>query len=309
VTITNPSSPFIRKRFEALEQRERLKKACAWAGISRGRSSLYDQYISEFEGEKRQSQKHLLAFYESLEVSELHELWVNEVERFPGLKAKITDVLEKGPVLQHDENLEASSHQARNNAFTYLLAGRLIASGIEVLAVDGIRKEGQSIEWKGDITIQQGGEPLDVQCKRLQKENQLIKRVKGARDQILREPRPGKGIIALDLSVLIRPIDFLCSDSSNTASQDVRKALGEKIGHKLAQVIYSEKRILGLIILGVVPTLIDQPSGTQALQGETDTISTPHSIDETVFVPNDNSPGCQLLEQIAQQYYRWPGTA
>jgi len=184
VITTNPSSPVFRKRFEALEQRERLKKACAWAGISHGRSLVYEQYISEFEADKRQSRKHLLAFHESLEVCEIHELWVNEVERFPGLKAKISVVLEEGPVLQHDENLDSSSNKARNNAFTYLLAGRLIASGIEVLTVDGIRREGQSVEWKGDITIQQAGEPLDVQCKRLQKESSLINRVKEARNQI-----------------------------------------------------------------------------------------------------------------------------
>jgi len=89
----------------------------------------------------------------------------------------------------------------------------------------------------------------------------------------------------------------------------VSKALREKIGRNILRVINSEKRILGLIILGVVPTLIDQPSVSPNLQGEPYAISTPHRIDETVFIYNDNSPEYQLLEQIAQQYYRWPGTA
>ena len=77
---------------------------------------------------------------------DLFELWEHRATAFPGLAGNIRTVCSKGPLLREEENAAASSNRARNDAFGYLVAGRLLAAGVPVVAVDGIHTRGTICE-------------------------------------------------------------------------------------------------------------------------------------------------------------------
>ena len=51
----------------------------------------------------------MLSYFESYEVVELFKLWNQRVNDFPGLKEKIREACQKGPLLREHEMLRASS--------------------------------------------------------------------------------------------------------------------------------------------------------------------------------------------------------
>jgi hypothetical protein len=57
----------------------------------------------------------------------LFELWEHRSTDFPGLAGKIKAVVAKGPVLREEEIPATSSNRARDDAFSYLVAGSLRA--------------------------------------------------------------------------------------------------------------------------------------------------------------------------------------
>jgi thiamine pyrophosphate-dependent acetolactate synthase large subunit-like protein len=64
---------------------------------------------------------------QSCEIVRLFELWEHRSTDFPGLAGKIKAVVAKGPVLREEEIPATSSNRARDDAFSYLVAGSLRA--------------------------------------------------------------------------------------------------------------------------------------------------------------------------------------
>jgi hypothetical protein len=221
----------------------KLITACNWLGIDRGRAAQYDKLIREFFEDDARSQQHILAYGESCEIVDLFELWEHRVTAFPQLSTKIRAVFNKGPLLREEENPAVSSNRPRNDAFGYLVAGRLLAAGIPVVAVEGIRTRDADCESEADVTFRWEGTLIDIECKRPQSFVALAVRTKEAREQIERPSRGGRyGIIALDCSVLVRPAGTLlgsdsCEADSRWIESELEKSIPSQVRPYLASLI------------------------------------------------------------------------
>src|SRR5207249_4222031 len=94
-------------------------------------------------------------------------------EEYVGIPIFITSAFHHGsrqryPVLREDENPGTSTNRARNNAFVYLMAGKLIRAGVRVVAVDGIPAQGISCYTDADINFEWSGSVVNIECKRPQ---------------------------------------------------------------------------------------------------------------------------------------------
>ncbi len=229
----------------------KLKAACEWLGIEQGRAAEYIRLLDEFE-KGHLSGESILAYYESYEIVELYALWKERVDEFPGLKGKIRKVCKKGPVLRENETTRSSNNRPRNDAFCFLVAGNFLAADISVVNVDGIASRHAICESNADFTFRWEGNYFDVECKRLQSENQLLKRAEEARDQITQAGRCG--IIAIDCSVLCRPagtlLDNLDLDKAEfRLSEQLRTDIEPKVRSSLSP------SVLGFILFAKVPAM------------------------------------------------------
>jgi len=195
------------------EQIARLVAACNWLGIGQGRAAQYSKLIREFFEDNARSKQHILAIGESCEIVDLFELWEHRATAFPGLAEKIKTACSTGALLREEEHSATSSNRARDDAFGYLVAGRLLAAG--VVDIEGIFAPITSRESKADITVQWHGTLIDIECKRPQSSAALTKLTKKARKQ-LQHPGRGRrhGLIAIDCSVLVRPAGTLLESAS-----------------------------------------------------------------------------------------------
>src|SRR3970040_1242820 len=177
--MSSASANFL-SSIDTVNQIRLIEEACGWAGISQGRATKYTRLLRELLQENQRSPEHLLAWHESSDVTEMYELWCMKTDLFPDLKDRICTTLRDGPVLSAEEN-SSSTNRARNNAFNYLLAGRLLGAGLDLLAVDECRRDSETTQWRGDITLNHQGTVLDIQCKRPWRQNSLIENIKRAR--------------------------------------------------------------------------------------------------------------------------------
>jgi hypothetical protein len=140
------------------------------------RAARYGKLIREFFEDDARSEHHILAYGESCEIVDLFELWEQRVIDFPGLAGKIRAVFSKGPLLREEENPAVSSNQARNDAFGYLVAGKLLAAGVPVVAVDGVMTRDAACESEADVTFRWNETLIDIECKRPQSYAALVER-------------------------------------------------------------------------------------------------------------------------------------
>ncbi len=103
-----------------------LKQSCLWANLQRGRATLYEKLIGEYFAGTGTSREHVLAYHDAMEIAEIYKLWAGRVDNFPGLKEKIAEAFASGPTIQDDET--PSNSGPRNYAFSYFVAGRLLAA-------------------------------------------------------------------------------------------------------------------------------------------------------------------------------------
>ena len=124
---------------------EHLRQACQWAGIQQGRSRDYIRLLCEFREDNRRSREHLLAVYESVEITAIFDLWQSQESNFPRLKAAVARAFKKGRTINQDELLEEVRGHPRNDLFVYMMAGQLFRGGAEVLCVDGIPRKDHTL--------------------------------------------------------------------------------------------------------------------------------------------------------------------
>ena len=114
-----------------------ITAACDWLEIDRGRAVRYQQLVAEFFEEDARSQQHFLAIGDSCDIVRLFELWEIRVSNFQG---SLNDQRSgrKGTGAARGGNPDTSSYRARDDVFSYLVAGTLLSASVLVLAVDGI---------------------------------------------------------------------------------------------------------------------------------------------------------------------------
>jgi hypothetical protein len=233
----------------------KLVAACNWLGIDRGRAAQYTKLVREFFEDNARSKHHILAYGESCEIVDLFELWEHRATAFPGLAEKIGTACNKGALLREEEKPAAASNRARNYAFAYLVAGKLLAAGVPVIAVDGVITRDVAYESEADVTFRWDGTLIDIECKRPQSYATLVERTKEARHQIERPSRGGRhGAIALDCSVLIRPAGTLLnSDSEEAAASFISTKLEQACASKVES--YLTPSIAGFLFFARVPVM------------------------------------------------------
>ena len=244
------------------EYQKKLQDACTWLGIQQGRATEYVPLLDD-SGQERRSNEQIMSYYESHDIVELYELWRERVDAFPGLKDEMRRVCQKGPDLSDKERESSSNNKPRNDAFCFLVAGKCLASGIPVASVDGIAKDNFTCQSNADFTFQWEDTYINVECKRLQSEAQMLKRAKEARKQITQSGRCG--IIAIDCSALYRPAGTLLDtpdpvDAEGRLSKWLETDIEPKIRPSLSQ------DILGFILFVRIPAMtytgtILSPSG------------------------------------------------
>ena len=290
------------KRGRYTEHIARLGTACDWLGIDRGRAARYGEPIREFFEDDARSRQHILAFSEICEIVELFELWEHRVADFPGLAGRIRTVFNKGPLLREEENPAASTNRARNDAFGHLVAGRLLAVGVPVIAVDGILARDASCASEADVTFRWSETLIDIECKRPQSYAALEKRAKEAREQIQRRSRGGRrGVIALDCSVLVRPAGTLLeSDSGDAAERLVSTGLEKSIVPRVESRLTN--LILGLLLFARVPAMTRvRQSPILTAAGKPIRDFRPDSISTWLVVSNAQYAGPDVLRCLAER--------
>ena len=231
---------------------QQLNRASHWLDIEQGRTRTYMRLLEEFDQVPLRSCQHILAYYESCEIVELFELWENRVDQFPGLKAKLKAACRKGPIVTEDEKSSTSSNRPRNDMFVYLMAGKFLAARIPVITVDGICASFGITESTADFSFSWDALDIDVECKRINSPAQLLKRAKGARDQLLETGR--SGLVAIDCSVIARPPGTLLeTDSLSRAEREMSEWLEYNIVPQLLASL--TPRIFGFILVARTPAM------------------------------------------------------
>ena len=232
------------------EYLEKLKDACEWLGISKGRPAEYVRLLNEFDQERR-SDEHIMAYYESHDIVELCKLWRERIDAFPGLKDELRRVCEKGPVLS-DKERTGSNNRPRNDAFGYLVAGKFLAAGIPVVSVDGKASGEVAYESPADLIFRWGDISFNVECKRLQKEARLLERAKQAGKQITDSGRCG--IIVMDCSAIRRPTGTLLDNSDpDDAGEQLFEWLETQVAPKITPNLSPD--VFGFILFVGIPAM------------------------------------------------------
>lgn len=284
-----------------------LQAACDWMGIDRGRATQYTSLIKQFFDDGRRSREHILAYNESCEITEIYGLWKVRVNDFPDLDRKIRSVFAGGPVLRENEKSANSSNRPRNDAFVYLLAGKLMKAGISVVAVDGSVVDGSGRESDADITLCLNRTLIDVQCKRPLSLSKMQKRVREACRQLMKSITSGqKGIVCLDCSAIIRPVGTLIEqDSAENAVNFLGDLMERDIVPKARATI--ESNVLGLILFARSPAMIRK--GQSAILSASGIpyrrYFRPESISSSLIVTNPKYPNSAgMLKEVFEMLHQ-----
>jgi hypothetical protein len=235
----------------------------------------------------------------------MYELWCKNTDLFPGLKDRICTALRDGPVLSVEEN-SSSTNRARNNAFNYLLAGRLLVAGLDLLAVDECRRVSKTTQWRGDITLSHKGTVLDIQCKRPWGRNSLIDNIKKARKQITTTADPAQGIIAIDLSRCMYPTDTLLAASSDREASDrVHKMVLQVLSPEVHRLVGEQPQIMGLIAFASIPVGVAYLSSVLRPDGTPYKSQYLHSVGQSRVLINERSPYSEISKSLYEHLDAW----
>jgi len=161
-----------------------LADACKWAGVAQGRANDYQKHIKQLHVEHIKSREALLCTADLMDILDIYETWKVHDNNFPGIRERIRKVIENGPTLPEDENIEISDNRARNDLFVYLFAGKLIQAGVKVLSIDGISGKPNQNVCHADIVSEFENEEILIECKRPQKLTSINSCAREARKQI-----------------------------------------------------------------------------------------------------------------------------
>lgn len=267
--------------------------------LEKGRATQYGPLIREFASGAHK-REHILAINESSEIIDLFNLWESRIDKFPLLRDKLKATFGKGPLFQEDENVGASSNKARNDAFSFLVAGKFLASGVPVVAVEGIRACGADCNSNADLTVRWNNELIDFECKRPQTAEKLRTRTKEAGDQLRQPTRNGRqGVIAIDCSVLIRPENAVYQSADAEAAEAIFSTLLEEdILPKVNSFLTDS--ILGFLFFVRVPAMTRLP----IVAPNNESIYRPDSITSWLFVGNSKNPAQCYLKDLHMNFRR-----
>ena len=233
---------------------DRLKEALRWLGIEHGRAAMYERLLVEHSQGQR-SNEHFFAYYEAMEIVNIFESWRDRAIDFPSIQDRISYVFKKGAILSENESAPANSNRPRNDAFVYVLAGKLLHVGeARVISVDGIQN--RTVTEQGspaDIVLSFQENLIGIECKRPMSNATLDENAEAAFRQLAdRFSSQTWGIIAIDASRLLRrPGEYLKVSSLQAGTKFLINALENLLVPTAKR--YNHASILGLIGFARVP--------------------------------------------------------
>ncbi|TAJ09331.1 MAG: hypothetical protein EPO61_06470 [Nitrospirae bacterium] len=289
---------------------DRLKEALGWVGIGHGRTAMYEKLLREYS-QGLQSDQHFFAYYEATEILDIFNSWKSRATDFPGIQGKISRVFKKGTVLSEDESASANSNQPRNDAFVYVLAGKLLhVAEAHVVSVDGINNakimHGQTQQGSpSDIFLLFRDNPIRIECKRPMNEATLQENADTAYHQ-LNDNLAGQpwGVIAIDASRIVRkPGEYLQVPSLEAGTKFLSNEL-EKLLVPIAKKLNHEK-VLGVIGFSRIPLIGTVKSRILKLDG------TPFVLENLssaaiayLCIKNAKSPQGDLMHELQRSFSR-----
>lgn len=265
----------------------KLQVACDALGIDRGRAKKYIRLMTDYRDGAR-SGEHLLAVNESTEVCDIYDHWESHLENFPGLRHKIVQSLQKGPILREHEDPGKSTNRPRNTSFVFLLSGLFLTRGLNVVCVEGLRRAGVDCHTDGDFTCRWQHRLVDIQAKRPQSLARLDERVKQAVSQIETTGRPDQlGIVAVDCSAVMRPAFKVLEDTTAASAFDrIQKELRGRFAPRVQAHITPQT--CGYVLVARVPTRVQEESRILGPSGSPFVYVTPFSVSCCIAVENDD---------------------
>ena len=252
------------------------------------------------------SDEHIFAYNELSDLLEIYELWLQEVDLFPGLKGMVCEVFSSGPLLREDERPRNSGNRPRNDAFTIILAGKLNNAGIAVASIEDSRRNSsvltqnsiESTVIKSDIAIKYYDLLIPIECKRPQSIDAMYARAAEARKQL----SGMNGIIAIDCSAAIRPAEqILDAQTEKKAAGFIDKLLISKVVPVVRQQF--RQHVMGAILYTRTPVhTIHKVS--PILDSTGNPIKAYNLISATTlfFVANPNSPHAKAFRSMKDAY-------
>lgn len=264
-----------------------LKDSLEWASLSKGRAQKYGELLEQLtvDIEKNKSRETLLCSADLMDILEIHESWKIHETEFPGLKNKIRESLEKGPMLPEDEDIIRSDNRARNDRFVYLFAGKLLRAGIQLISIDGIPQKNKQTTSHGDIVVEYNNEKIVIECKRPQKTKTIETCAKKGRTQINQSELIG--CLAIDCSKVIRPPETLYEFKKDETAQN---ELLDHLENNMVPKIRSHLRdIFGAFLMASVPAMkIVHESSILSLKGTPFRQYSPRTIKSLIIAQNSN---------------------
>lgn len=212
----------------------------------------------------------------------------------------------KGPVLHEDESPDNSSKRPRNDAFVFLLAGKLLKAGINVVAVDGTVVDCSGWKSDSDITLCHNRSAIDVQCKRPLTLTQMQKRVREACRQLMKSISGSQtGIVGLDCSAITRPIGTLIEKDSAEDAVNLLSDLMERDIVPNARATL-EPNVFGLILFARSPAMTRKGQSTiLAANGiPYRRYFRPESVSSSLVVPNPKCAESGMLKEIFEMLHQ-----
>jgi hypothetical protein len=293
----------IKKCSPPSEIRDRLTAALDWVRIEKGRATVYRKLFDEaFSGDER-TRDHMFVYNELMDLVEVYELWKEETDNFPGIRNKIKEVFSNGPILREDERSDNSGNRPRNDAFTILVAGKLIKAGIPIVAVEGIPARtvtdstGLTELLQSDIVARSNGGYISIECKRPQSKDKIATRIAEGRDQLSGR----EGIIAIDCSAALRPAETILE---STTEDEAIEFLNTLVATAAKPIVEREfrKNVMGAIFFMRAPVhTVHKVSPVLSATGEKIITYTQYTASSLVSFGNGSSPYGDLFKKLADR--------
>lgn len=291
----------VKKNASKKETLDRLVDALNWAGIERGRAIEYRKLFEESSVEDRRTRDHMFAYNEFMELLEIYELWREHADNFPGIKDRIKGVFSSGPLLREDEQPHNSSNRPRNDAFTILVAGRLIRASASIMAVEGIKARNVADskqlteQLRSDIVVYMGEDYVLIECKRPQSKEKIGPRIAEARGQL-----EGKdGVIVVDCSAALRPAETILEMPTEAEAVQFLNQLLVAEGKPIVDVEF-RANIMGVLLYLRAPVhTILKVSPVLSMSGEPITTYTQNTASVLAACENGASPKSSVFKKLA----------
>ena len=293
----------IKKRSPPTEILDKLTEALDWAGIEKGRAIEYRRLFEESFSRDERIRDHIFVYSELMDLVEIFELWQRDVDNFPGIRTKIKEVFSSGPILREDELSGNSGNRPRNDAFTILIAGKLILADISVVAVEGIliQTVAESTEFnallRSDIVVKCNGNHIVIECKRPQSKDKIATRAGEARDQMSGR----EGIIVMDCSAALRPVETILESPTEDEAIVFLNKLVETEAKPIVEREFRQNVIGAILHIRAPVHTVHKVSPIVSLSGEPIITYTRNTASSILSLGNSNSPKRDLFKNLADR--------